>query len=159
MKYQDLAKKLKDIAEEDQKIRKRVVKGWAKKDIQAMMEFDKKSTLELKAIVTKIGWPTISKVGKGSSKAAWLIVQHSSDVKFQERCLKLMEQCLDDIDPQNYAYLKDRLLVEAGKPQIYGTQSKLDKKTGETQLYQIEDPDKVNTFRKEVGLEPLNGTK
>jgi hypothetical protein len=159
MKYKELAKKLKNIAKEDQEIRKKVVKGWAEKDIRAMERFDKKSTAELKEIVKEIGWPTIGKVGEEASKAAWLIVQHSPNAKFQQNCLELMEQCLDDIDPKNYAYLKDRLLVQAGKPQVYGTQSKLDKKTGKTQLYPLQDPDKVNALRKEVGLEPLETTK
>lgn len=86
---------------------------------------DKKNTEELKKIIKKYGWPDISLVGKVGSMDAWLIAQHADrDLKFQKLCLKLMEKKLTEgsIEPQYFPYLKDRVLVNSGKPQIFGTQ-------------------------------------
>lgn len=78
----------------------------------------KKNTDEMKKIINKFGWPSTKLVGKKASHFAWLLVQHADhDVKFQKNCLALMEK--NTID---WAYLTDRILVNKGKPQIYGTQ-------------------------------------
>lgn len=78
----------------------------------------KKNTDEMKKIINKFGWPLTKLVGKKASHFAWLLVQHADhDVKFQKDCLVLMEK--NTID---WAYLTDRILVNEGKPQIYGTQ-------------------------------------
>ena len=50
---------------------------------------------------------------------------------------------------EQYALMKDRILMDDGKPQIYGTQWHNGK------LYKLESPENVNKRRKEMGLEPL----
>jgi len=45
--------------------------------------------------------------------------------------------------------MKDRMLMDEGKPQIYGSQIKNGK------LYKLENPETVNERRKEMGLEPI----
>jgi len=84
----------------------------------------------LKKIIKEIGWPVISKVGKEASQAAWLVAQHADhDVKFQEYCLNLMKNASDgDVLKKQIAYLTDRILVNTGKKQLYGTQFYLNKK-------------------------------
>jgi hypothetical protein len=89
-----------------------------------------KHKVELKKIIKEIGWPVISKVGKEASQAAWLVAQHADhDVKFQEYCLNLMKNASDgDVLKKQIAYLTDRILVNTGKKQLYGTQFYLNKK-------------------------------
>ncbi len=53
------------------------------------------------------------------------------------------------------AYLQDRVLTMSGKPQIYGTQHDIDE-NGTAYPLPIEEPEMVETLRKEVGLEPLS---
>jgi hypothetical protein len=55
----------------------------------------------------------------------------------------------------NYAIMKDRILVNRGKQQIYGTQKYWDSKQAKFVFFEIEDEKNVNKLRKEVGLEPL----
>lgn len=56
---------------------------------------------------------------------AWLLIQHAdSDVEFQQYCLELMEREVESggVAKSDVAFLTDRILVNKGKPQLYGTQ-------------------------------------
>jgi hypothetical protein len=55
-----------------------------------------------------------------------------------------------EVSPANVAYLKDRVLMMNGKPQIYGTQFQGAGK--DMQAYPIEDADRVDERRASVGL-------
>ena len=116
---------------------------------------DAKNTARMKEIVAKIGWPTISKVGKQASSDAWLLVQHADyQVEFQECCLALMKtEPKGEIYLRNIAMLEDRVRVNRNQPQMYGTQFRQD--TGEHKPLPIEDAANVNERRREMGLGPL----
>lgn len=85
---------------------------------------DERNTARLKEIVAEIGWPTVSKVGSEASHAAWLLVQHADKtVAFQQEALRLMGELPDgEVRKQEIAYLTDRVLVNEGKAQHFGTQ-------------------------------------
>jgi hypothetical protein len=101
----------------------------------------------LKEIIMEIGWPTISKVGEQASDAAWLIVQHAiSDPTFVKRCYGLMNESKNDINPQNVAYLHDRICYFEGRPQKYGSQF------DDRGLYPVESKAEVNQLRARLGL-------
>ncbi len=106
----------------------------------------------LKEIIQEHGWPGKSLVGADGANAAWLVVQHSdADVAFQRECLALMEAAPEgEVSPQDVAYLTDRVLVNEGKKQRYGTQMGMNFKPRP-----IEDPDNVDKRRAEIGLPPL----
>ena len=102
----------------------------------------------MKEIVSKIGWPTISKVGKEASSGAWLLIQHADhDIDFQKECLSVMKsESGEEISLRNIAYLEDRIKINLGLPQVYGTQFKL--VDGEFIPNEIEDPEHVEERRK-----------
>ena len=54
--------------------------------------------------------------------------------------------------PQNFALLKDRVLLGEGKKQLYGSQIGTNQTTGEHYVLPIKDPKNVNQRRKEMGL-------
>lgn len=147
MKYKKIAEEINIMTEEDQKSRE-----LGSKDICTI---DEKNDKRMKEIVTDIGYPTISKVGKQASFNSWLIIQHSPDLEFQMKCLDLMEKQSSDVNPQNIAYLKDRVLMYRGEPQIYGTQLRKNTETGKFELYPVKDPDNLDKLRKSIGLEPI----
>lgn len=66
-----------------------------------------------------------------------------------------MEDAEDDVNPQNIAYLKDRVLVFSGKKQVYGTQLKKNEITNKMELYDVEDEVHLDDRRKQIGLEPI----
>jgi len=114
-------------------------------------------TEKLKGIIEDIGWPTISKVGKAASEAAWILVQYAMDDKtFMEHCLELMKEAGEDIERWEIAYLTDRLLMMEEKSQLYGTQYRKDE-TGRIRMWKVEDLEKLDERRKEMGLEPSEG--
>lgn len=142
----------------DQKMRRKAMKSgiWNKR-------IDTKNTEKLKKIIKKYGWPTISIVGKKASKNAWLLVQHADhDIKFQKKCLKLMEN-IYKVNPNlinkiNIAYLKDRILVGEGKKQLFGTQFYTNKK-GVFGFRPIRDIKNLDKIRKEYELPPFREYK
>ncbi len=98
-------------------------------------------------------------VGKQASNNFWLMVQHAdNDLLFQEAVLKKMKLQVDQkkADGANFAYLTDRVNINSGKPQIYGTQlSRTRDANGRTIPKDMIDPQNVNKRRKEVGMESL----
>jgi hypothetical protein len=147
------ARKINKLAREDQGVRRGHKKGKIF-DTSA----DKKNTNELKKIIKKYGWPTISLVGKKASFNAWLLAQHADhDRKFQSSILKLLIKIYDknrDIDRANIAYLTDRLLTAKNKKQIFGTQFSFDK-IGRLKLNPIKNLKIIGKLRREYNLPPL----
>lgn len=166
----ELAAELQAMVDEDQKARTELIQKMApqpaknseeaKSDVAAAVEavksIDSKNTLRLQAIVAEHGWPEISKVGKTGSGNMWLLVQHADQqLEFQKKCLELMTPLLDrqEVSRQNYAYLVDRVLVNSGKPQRYGTQ--INMKGTEFVPAEVESPDDLDARRKKMDLIPM----
>jgi hypothetical protein len=95
-------------------------------------------------------------VGKSGNTALWLVIQHSPLPK-QEYYLPIMKKAVEEnkASKANYAYLLDRVLMKQGKKQLYGSQYTIDLKTGETILWDIEDPENLNIRRAEMKLGPM----
>ncbi|CAO5681040.1 MAG: hypothetical protein HEEMFOPI_01431 [Holosporales bacterium] len=90
---------------------------------------------------------------KQSSKCyndAWIIVQHSQDLLFQKKVLSELE-----INTDKFALLYDRVQINSGLQQKYGTQFDYNKQTGEIKLKPIQSLKKIDIYRKECGLEPI----
>jgi len=110
----------------------------------------------IKNIADKFGFPGYELVGKESSNNYWMLVQHSDfDVPFQKRLLELMKQKVDkkDASGQNYAYLIDRININEGKKQIYGTQVMMGENG--TKLKPCINTRNLDRRRRSVGLESI----
>lgn len=108
----------------------------------------KRSVELLRKIVTEHGWPGRSLVGPDGAMAAWVLAQHlDEEPALQRQCLALLERAVADgeADAESLAYLTDRVLVNEGKPQRYGTQGN----------GAAGDVARVNANRKAIGLAPL----
>lgn len=98
------------------------------------------------SIVEQCGWP----LEEDFITSIWFVIQHSEAEymayyysKFKELENKgLLKSSL-------MAKMDDRLLMNSGYPQIYGTQI-----VGQN-VYQLRDPDKVNEWRAKVGLSTI----
>ena len=111
----------------------------------------------LKEIIRKYGFPTFNLVGKESSNNFFAMVQHSDfDLKFQKACLKKIKKFVKtkQVNTANFAYLTDRVSINSGKPQIYGTQLDYDK-DGNALPKNLKDAENVNKRRSSVGLESI----
>ncbi|MDQ1771610.1 hypothetical protein GQR60_19605 [Labilibaculum sp. A4] len=124
--------------------------------VLAMEEKNKKENEEmLPNLLDKYGWPTASEVTEYAAAGAALIINHSS-YEVRKKYFPTLEEAFKkgEAQPLRYAKMRDRLLVEEGKEQIYGTQLKFEENTRVPQP--IEDPQNVDKRRAEIGLEPLS---
>jgi hypothetical protein len=117
---------------------------------------DEENTRWLKSQLDQGGWFTISKYGADADMAAWLLVQHADrDVAFQADVLRILEPFVATGETAriSYAYLYDRVAVNSGRPQRYGTQG-LCTAAGVWQPREVEQPEKLDERRAAVGLGP-----
>jgi hypothetical protein len=72
----------------------------------------------------------------------------------QEECLPLLEDAVErgNASPADLAYLRDRVLMHRGEPQLYGTQY-LDT-NGVLELWTVRDPAGLDERRAALGLVP-----
>jgi len=113
------------------------------------------NTLRLNRIIDQYGWPTRSMVGKDGSWMAWAIAQHSQDIHFQRKCLKLLEKTLatNEPEPVLYAELYDRICRNTNHKQKFG--QAIIEKNGVKKFYPIENKPGVDARRASIGLVPL----
>ena len=112
------------------------------------------NTRKLQEIVDEIGWPTISVFGKESAMQAWDIVQHvKPNSAFHSHCLELMKQCTEgDVEKSWIAHLEDRIRVNNGKPQLYGTEFRRNA-DGHFEPFPIESVTKLDERRQAMHME------
>jgi len=112
----------------------------------------------LQEIFNENGFIGYDLVGKEGSMNFWIMVQHSDhNPKFQEEVLEKMKIEVDrgNAKPSNYGLLVDRVNLNTGKAQIYGTQVRYNMKTGQAYPKELADSISVNKRRKSIGLEPI----
>jgi hypothetical protein len=110
----------------------------------------------LKAVLARIGWFDISRYGPEASQGAWLLVQHADrDPAWQRAVLADLAPRVKRGDMQGnyFAYLADRVAVNAGQPQVYGTQGGCHGPGATWRQKPVADPEGLETRRAEVGLE------
>nr|WP_299033970.1 DUF6624 domain-containing protein [uncultured Tenacibaculum sp.] len=109
-------------------------------------------------IFNKYGFVGFDVAGKEGSRNFWLIVQHLDfKPEFQEAVLKKMKTEVEskNANPENYAYLLDRVQLNTGKKQVYGTQVTYNWKVCQAYPKPLIDSINVNKRREEIGMEPL----
>ncbi|MCX6712775.1 MAG: hypothetical protein NTY66_01050 [Candidatus Vogelbacteria bacterium] len=153
MDNKEISRQLMDMAKEDQAIRKSL--DFSDEVRIKMTTLDESNIKQLKLIIEQLGLPTISKVGKKASASAWLIAQHSPEQEFRKDYLRLMKQHLDDVDQKNLATMQDRVNMNDGKPQTYGTQF-TQVKEGEFKLWKVHDQKNLDKRRAEIGMSSMS---
>jgi hypothetical protein len=93
---------------------------------------------------------------RSSVNTIFLVIQHNHSIyqkKYIDTLKKAAEQGL--LSKSSIAMMEDRILVDEGKPQIYGSQ--VGRKRGEEQwtLYELIEPERVNARRAKMGMGPI----
>lgn len=159
---QELAKELRRIAEIDQ-IAAYIPQGEYKKLSQEEWNEFKDSVFtthqkRIEEIFNEYGFVGYDLVGEKGSQDFWLVVQHSDhNPEFQKKVLEKMKQEVDqgNADSKSYALLVDRVKLNTGQRQIYGTQVDYNFKLAQAYPKKLADSLNVNQRRKSVGLEPI----
>jgi len=122
-----------------------------------MEALHRRHNARLRAIIDAHGWPGSSLVGEDGCRAAGFIVQHAIlDPGLQRRCVGILDEAVarGEAAPFMLALLTDRVHVEEGQPQVYGTQYS-GAPDGRVEPSPIADPEGVDERRRAVGLGPL----
>ena len=159
---QELAKELRRIAEIDQ-IAAYIPQGEYKKLTQEEWNEFKDSVFtthqkRIEEIFNEYGFVGYDLVGEKGSQDFWLVVQHSDhNPEFQKKVLEKMKQEVEqgNADSKSYALLVDRVKLNTGQRQIYGTQVDYNFKLAQAYPKKLADSLNVNQRRKSVGLEPI----
>jgi hypothetical protein len=127
--------------------------------VPEMEAVHRQNAARLREIIAEYGWPHEEIAGEDGAKAAWLIAQHAiGEPDFQRQTLVLLKKHTAEgkLPAWQAAYLEDRIAVQEGRPQRYGTQWIDDMRDGLARPLPLEGPDRVNEFRASVGLDPLH---
>ena len=117
---------------------------------------DQDNTRWLGAVVAARGWPGRTLAGEPGALPAWLIAQHAGrDPAVQLTFLHALRGAVRGrrASPAHQAYLEDRVRVNAGQPQLHGTQFTVT--DGNLGARPVEDPERLDERRAAAGLEPF----
>lgn len=124
-----------------------------------MVVADSLNLQRIEQIIKKYGYPGKSLVGEPANETAFFVIQHSQHI---DRYLPSIKKAAGkkELKFSLYAMMLDRSLMYQGKEQIYGTQGKglqvLNPATGQKEfqmlIWPINNPDEVNTRRKQAGF-------
>lgn len=163
----ELRKKLNKIQYEDQGIRLLLLNVQKSKGLSSpttllireeMKQIDSINAIKVQQIIDEFGWLGESKISSEANQTLFLTIQHVDDLIVQEKYLPILGQAVKDGNAEawQFAFLTDRILMNQGKYQIFGTQIIIGEKPEESYIVPLQNPEKVDELRQEVGLESLN---
>lgn len=123
--------------------------------LQRLMAGDSARTLRLREIVRAHGWPVPSRAGADGAEAAWLVLQHSDDLAWQQSLLPVLDAHAraGELPRPEVAMLTDRVLVRSDRPQRYGSSFAVVE--GRLVAHPIEEFAGLEARRAAVGLPPM----
>lgn len=137
---------LQQIVDKDQK---------DKSDQENLRKLNEKNTLKFCEILKENGWPSTALVGQMGVLAAFHILKNSVPYELQRDLLPVIVAVIkkDPTQKPEFAGLFDRLRVNAGMKQYFGTMAT--SRGGFLILYPLEDESKVDAWRQEYGLSTM----
>lgn len=157
---------LREIGAKDQQARQNLNNAVRKAQVdsialyaEAMQLIDQANQLHVKKIL-RGGVP--DDLSREAYKALFLVIDHA-DIKYQKSCFSHLRKLSTKghINPHDIATLKDRILMNSGRKQLYGTQTKARPIViieGDTTpqmvnyVWAVRDPQRLEARRKSVGL-------
>ncbi len=160
----ELFRELISIQKADQNCRNQAIHtgkkyGWDSEEVRELNkrieEVDSSNLVRIQEIISDYGYPGKKLVGQASG-VAFLVLQHS-DLDTQKKYFDLLRQAANkgDIEFSRLALMEDRILIQDGKKQKYGTQVCRDSITGIAEFCPMDDIEMVKERRKKVGLPSL----
>lgn len=120
---------------------------------------DEQNRDRLKEIINEYGFPTEKLIGKEAMHGVWAIIQHADgDKDWQKSMLPYVELGVSngEFSKNDYAYLYDRIQVNHGLPQRYGSQfEKVDRLNKIAELRETEDLKNLDNRRREMDMMPI----
>ena len=120
---------------------------------------DSINLIRIEEIIAKQGYPGKTLVGEPTNEAAWYVIQHSKKIAYYYPMIQ-EAGASNEIPFTKVAMMQDRMLMQEGKEQLYGTQVSgqyiLNPTTGKKEfwycVWPIQNAESVNELRKEAGF-------
>lgn len=122
-----------------------------------MKQIDNENAVKVRQIIDKYGWRGKDDIGEDANETLFLCIQHLDDLTVQEKYLPMLKQAVREgcAEGWHYAFLVDRIRMNQGAKQVYGTQT-ITRNGTLDYVVPLENPDKVDSLRHSVGLGSLN---
>jgi hypothetical protein len=155
-----LKAQLEQIYDDDQNLRNQFVaitqkSGYESEEVKALrkqiVEKDAINFKAVEAILAEHGWLGPKQVGSKATGALFLVIQHA-DEEARRKYVPMMREAVKEKKARadSLALMEDRIAIEAGEKQIYGSQlSNID---GKMALRPTEDPDHLDERRAAIGM-------
>lgn len=162
--YNELKEQIELGLDRDQEIREKFMEKYQETgniDLelnQRMGQIDSINQIYAFRFLDKYGYPIYSKDGKKICEGIFYILQHSDQKHMKKYVDELKEAAFkEEASLTHYALMKDRILMNDGKKQVYGSQISSYKDenghvTNNFFVWPIEDPNKVDSLRKAIGF-------
>lgn len=119
---------------------------------------DSANQLQVVAILDTYGWLGVKEIGEQANTTLFMVIQHAGKA-MQEKYLPIMRAAVKNgkAKARSLALLEDRVAIQQGRMQNYGSQVFFNSGTGQYFVLPLDDPDNVDERRAVVGLQPLAG--
>ncbi|GGH07524.1 DUF6624 domain-containing protein [Mucilaginibacter phyllosphaerae] len=144
---------LKKVLINDQKYRSKDFDN----SFQSQMNFaDYVNFMIVKAVIKKYNWPYDSFISKEESRIIFITIQHAK-LSVQKQYVSLISDAarIGKIKFTHLGLLQDRIAIQEGKPQIYGTQIGQDSETKEYFVLPVINMNLIDERRKLMGFTPM----
>lgn len=156
----DLLAELQRRTEADQSARQRYLANLnGRAERQATARVDADNYAWVSRLLARDGLPTAAQVGEYGLHLLWLLVHHADNhPDFQAQALALLQRshAVSDFNSEDLARFTDRVRVNQHLQQPYGTQADWGKSMpGVTALMPLDEVERIDANRRELGLMPL----
>lgn len=157
VKNEELSREILLMAEQDQAVRRPYMEGRlpTEAETKALRERDEADTKRMNEILDKYGFPGVKMVGIRATRTFIMMLLHSPSLELMKRALPHVERAArrEEIPPDDFVSLNDRVLVNEGKPQFYGANFNFvgDKVV----LTPTQDIARLDERRRKLGLPPI----
>lgn len=125
-------------------------------DNEYSLLIDRENLTFVKNIIDQCGFSAIEALGEDAVYYSFMIVQHAPP-QYMTMYFPYFERAAEKglLKKSTLALMVDRILVDKGEPQIYGTQVRI-LPGNKVVLFPIRDSFRVNILRDSIGLPPLS---
>ncbi len=108
-------------------------------------------------ILNQCGMPNWEQVSRLDFSTIWLVLQHANK-EARKTYFPVLKKSAEngDLRKKSVAMMEDRMMMDYDKPQIYGTQVYRRSNSEPWKLYDLKDPEHVDSRRRNVGLNSLS---
>ena len=153
----ELLAELRKRADRDQQTRREWLQHSSNRALgEAVNRIDRGNIAWLRELMATGGLPTAAEVGELGVHLTFLLLQHASSApELQQKALPILAQRYEagELPATDLARLIDRILVEQGKAQRFGTQ--FDWLSGKFPLPDAARVTEIDANRRQLGLMPL----